>query len=81
MPIRAELFGLGASVIADAIREERAITPAARWLVDNVHVVEGAFTMVVGSGFLLLVSSRRAADREAELVVGRSQSSVPRRTA
>jgi cyclic beta-1,2-glucan synthetase len=26
--------------IADAIREERAITPAAEWLVDNFHVVE-----------------------------------------
>jgi cyclic beta-1,2-glucan synthetase len=27
-------------VIADAIREERAITPAAEWLVDNFHVVD-----------------------------------------
>src|SRR2546425_10417090 len=27
-------------VIAAAIREERAITPAAEWLVDNFHVVE-----------------------------------------
>ncbi|MGH7248242.1 MAG: glycosyl transferase, partial [Pseudomonadota bacterium] len=26
--------------LADAIREERAITPAAEWLVDNFHVVE-----------------------------------------
>ncbi|HEY6421125.1 MAG TPA: hypothetical protein VIX59_19180, partial [Candidatus Binataceae bacterium] len=26
--------------IAAAIREERAITPAAEWLVDNFHVVE-----------------------------------------
>src|SRR4030095_5256215 len=27
-------------VIANAIREERAITPAAEWLVDNFHVVD-----------------------------------------
>src|SRR6266446_8782911 len=27
-------------VIARAIREERAITPAAEWLVDNFHVVD-----------------------------------------
>ena len=27
-------------VIAGAIREERAITPAAEWLVDNFHIVD-----------------------------------------
>jgi len=27
-------------VIANAIREERAVTPAAEWLVDNFHVVD-----------------------------------------
>jgi len=27
-------------VIANAIREERAITPAAEWLVDNFHVAD-----------------------------------------
>lgn len=43
-PIRAELYGRvlreSYRVIANAIREERAITPAAEWLVDNFHVVD-----------------------------------------
>ena len=34
------LLGTRIAAIAAAIREERAITPAAEWLVDNFHVVE-----------------------------------------
>ena len=34
--------------IAEAIREERAITPAAEWLVDNFHAVEEQIRLIRG---------------------------------
>ena len=68
-------------VIANAIREERAITPAAEWLVDNFHIVDAVVRiggrLVPEAALVVGIATGGAAPVFAQALRGRIETILP----